>query len=99
MKTSPTLGGGHPRPSAHAVAVVTAFFAIVLTGCVGGTLGVGDPGGQAVDFHNASAAPVHVYEVMSSKTPGRRLAPGETWKNAWLIPPPSEQERRSASAN
>src|SRR5215207_354168 len=57
----------------------------------------GDPGAQDVDLHNATPVPVHVWAGQRRDAPGRRLAPGETWEDQWLVPRPRQGKPPSGS--
>jgi hypothetical protein len=63
--------------------ISAAFFAAVLgfgTNCVGDN-------SHKVDYHNSGAVAVLVYESDLDKPHARRLGPGETLHDQWLVPP------------
>ena len=63
--------------------IATAVIACVLVlgvGCVGDT-------SEVVYYHNATTVPLLVYGADNTKKDARRVPPGETVKDQWLVPP------------
>ena len=64
----------------------SVIFAAALTASLAGEASCIGDNSHRVDYRNALAVPVLVYESEATKASARRVGPGETLHEQWLVP-------------